>query len=265
MPYKATSPWKGYRRYAWLAALGAAVGVYTSVRLGLPVLLDGGYKGPLGLEVTSLAWVFALPFALLTLAALGRLIAERRRFTRQVREASLDELSWRRLERLIGEMYGRQGYSLVETPRRADGGIDYMLARGPERWLVQCKHWQSRRVGVKTVRELAGIVTARQAAGGIVITTGRFTPPAQALAETANIRLVDGAYLAEELLALSGEPGLEHLHPAHREAPGHSGTPACPECGGDMIKRTTRDGDGAGKGYWGCARHPDCQGAVALD
>lgn len=265
MPDKATPSLKAYRRYAWLAALAATVGVYTGVRQGVPLLLDGGYKGPLGLEVTSLAWVLALPFALLTVAALGRLVAERRWFNRQVRKASLDELSWRQFERLVGEMYGRQGYSLVETPRRADGGIDYMLARGPERWLVQCKHWQSRRVGVKTVRELAGIVAARQAAGGIVITTGRFTPPAQALATTANIRLVDGELLAGELLAMSDEPGLEHLHPAHRYSPDGSGTPACPECGGDMIKRAAQNGDDPVKAFWGCARHPNCRGAVVID
>lgn len=265
MPDKATPPLKGYRRYAWLVALAATVGVYIGVRQGALLVLDGGYTGPLGLKVPDLAWIFALPFALLTIAALGRLIADRRWFRRQVREASLDDLSWRQLERLVGEMYGRQGYSMVETPRRADGGIDYMLARGPERWLVQCKHWQSRKVGVRTVRELAGIVAARQAAGGIVITTGRFTPPAQAFATTADIRLVDGELLAEELLAVSSEPGLEHFHPAHRHSPDGSGTPACPKCGGDMIKRTTRDGDDAVKGFWGCARYPDCPGMVAID
>jgi restriction system protein len=265
MPDRSHTRLHGFRRYAWLIALGATVGVYFAVRHDAPVLLDESYARPSGEPFSRLAWVFALPFALLTIVALGRLVADWRLFKRQVRKASLNDLSWRQFERLIGEMYRRQGYSMVETPRRADGGIDYMLARGPERWLVQCKHWQARKVGVKTVRELAGIVAARQAAGGIVITTGRFTPPAQALATTSDIRLVDGKVLAEELLAVSSKPGLEHLHPAHRQPVDDSGPPACPECGGDMIKRASRNEDNAVKSFWGCARHPDCEGMVTID
>lgn len=255
----------GFRRYAWLIALAATVAVYFMVRHGAPMLLDEYQARPAGEQFSRMAWVFALPFALLTIVALVRLIADRRLFRRQVQKASLGDLSWRQFERLIGEMYRRQEYSVVETPRRADGGIDYMLARGPERWLVQCKHWQSRKVGVRTVRELAGVVAARQATGGIVITSGRFTPPAQAFARTSNIRLVDGEQLARELLAFAEEPGLEHLHPAHRESPGGSPTPVCPDCGGDMIKRTARHGDRAGMTFWGCARYPDCRGIVAIE
>lgn len=265
MTGKSPTPVKGYRRYAWLIALAATIGVYCLVRFGAPVWLDEPYTHPLGTQFSRMAWIFALPFALLTIVALGRLIADRRLFKRQVRKASLQDLSWRQFERLIGEMYRRQGYSVVETPRRADGGIDYMLARGPERWLVQCKHWKSRKVGVTTVRELAGVVAARQATGGIVITSGRFTPPAQAFAKSSDIRLVDGELLARELLTFAEEPGLSHLHPAHRGSSDGNGTPVCPACGGDMIKRTARRGDHAGKQFWGCARYPDCHGTVAIN
>lgn len=265
MPERSHTRPQGFRRYAWLIALAATVSVYFAVRHGAPVLLDESNAWPTGEQFSRMAWVFALPFALFTAVALGRLVADWRVFRRQVRKASLDDLSWQRLERLIGEMYRRREYSVVETPRRADGGIDYMLARGPERWLVQCKHWQSRKVGARTVRELAGVVAARQATGGIVITTGRFTPPAQAFAKTASIGLVDGERLARELLAIAEEPGLEHLHPAHREAPDGSGTPVCPECGGDMIRRAARKGDDATGDFWSCARQPDCQGTVAID
>lgn len=265
MAGKSPTPLKGYRRYAWLIALAATIGVYCLVRFGAPVWLDETHTRPLGMQFSRMAWIFALPFALLTIVALGRLIADRRLFERQVKKASLEALTWGQFERLIGEMYRRQDYSVVETPRRADGGIDYMLARGQERWLVQCKHWKSRKVGIRTVRELAGVVAARQATGGIVITSGRFTPPAQAFAGTANIHLVDGELLARELLTFADEPGLEHLHPAHRGSLGDNGTPACPECGGDMIKRTARTEADSVKAFWGCARHPDCPGTVAID
>lgn len=247
-----------------MLALAATVGVYLLVHNGVTLFPNERYAGPLG-QVSRFAWLFALPFALLTLVAAWRVIADRKVFNRQVRRASLRDLSWSQFERLIGEMYRRRGYSVVDTPRRGSGGFDYLLAQGPERWLVQCKHWRSRKVGVGTVRELANLVAARQASGGVIITTGRFTPPAQALAASFNITLVDGESLSRELLALSQESGLAHLHPAHDEPDGIGGVPLCPECGGDMIKRTARHGKQAGESYWGCARYPDCAGVVTKD
>lgn len=39
-----------------------------------------------------------------------------------------------------------------------------------------------------------------------------------------------------------------------------AGTPACPRCGGAMIRRTARRGARAGRPFMGCARYPTCQG-----
>ena len=38
----------------------------------------------------------------------------------------------------------------------ADGGIDLVLRKGSERFLVQCKQWRAYKVGVNVVRELYG-------------------------------------------------------------------------------------------------------------
>lgn len=254
--------WKGYRRYAWLLALAATVAVYLGVRHGAPMVPSDAVPWAGGEPVSRLAWVFALPFALLTLYALARVVADWRQSRRRVREAGLEQLDWNRFERLVREMYRRRGFSVVEAPRQPRGGIDFMLARGAERWLVQCRHWQSRKVRKATVRVLANVVAARGAAGGIIITTGRFTPPARALAGKVGIGLVDGEQLADELLALIEEPGLADLHPAV-ESDNGGDTPMCPQCGGDMIKRTAKDGDG--DTFWGCARFPDCSGTAAAE
>ena len=48
----------------------------------------------------------------------------------------------------------------------ADGGVDLVLSKTGERILVQCKNWKSSKVGVSTVRELFGVVTAEGASGG---------------------------------------------------------------------------------------------------
>lgn len=40
--------------------------------------------------------------------------------------------------------------------------------------------------------------------------------------------------------------------------------PACPKCGGGMIKRTARKGQNAGQEFWGCASYPQCRGMLGL-
>ena len=37
-------------------------------------------------------------------------------------------------------------------------------------------------------------------------------------------------------------------------------TPACPECGKPMRRRTARQGPNAGHPFWGCSGYPDCRG-----
>jgi hypothetical protein len=58
---------------------------------------------------------------------------------------------------------------------------------------VQCKHYCDTMVGEKVIRELKGIVATRHAAGGIVVTCGRFTRGAVRFGREAGIELVDGA------------------------------------------------------------------------
>ncbi|NLF39848.1 four helix bundle protein [bacterium] len=40
--------------------------------------------------------------------------------------------------------------------------------------------------------------------------------------------------------------------------------PACPRCGKDMVLRTVKTGQNAGKQFWGCTGYPDCRGVVNL-
>ena len=55
-----------------------------------------------------------------------------------------------------------------------------------------CKQWKAFKVGVTVVRELYGVMAARGAAGGFVVTSGRFTEEATRFADDRNIRLIDG-------------------------------------------------------------------------
>ena len=92
----------------------------------------------------------------------------------------LDGMSWREFELLVGEGFRLRGYQVVETGGGgADGGVDLVLTKpgknGGEKFLVQCKQWRAFKVGVDVVRELYGVMAARGATGGFVVTSGRFT------------------------------------------------------------------------------------------
>lgn len=38
----------------------------------------------------------------------------------------------------------------------------------------------------------------------------------------------------------------------------------CPSCGAQMIRRTSRSGNNAGKEFWGCTNFPKCRGIINL-
>ncbi|MEC4749318.1 restriction endonuclease [Methylomicrobium sp. Wu6] len=93
-------------------------------------------------------------------------------------------LSWRDFELLVGEAFRMKGYSVVETAGGgADGGIDLMLKKDGEVFLVQCKQWRAFKVSVNIVRELFGVMAAQGATGGFVATSGVFTNEARAFAK----------------------------------------------------------------------------------
>ena len=77
----------------------------------------------------------------------------------------------------------------------ADGGVDIELMKDGAKWLVQVKHWRAKQVPVEVVRELAGVMPFRRAVGAYVVTSGRFTRPAEEFARGRGIKLVSGSKL----------------------------------------------------------------------
>ena len=123
---------------------------------------------------------YLLPFVFLlgsAVSAYGRY--ERNSLHKQVASSSssseLNNMSWQAFEALVGEAFRRKGFAVTETGGSgADGGIDLALSREGETFLVQCKQWKAYKVGVKTVRELYGVMASKGAAGGFVVTSGVF-------------------------------------------------------------------------------------------
>ena len=109
---------------------------------------------------------------------------------------ALHDMSWQEFEVTVSEAFRLDGFRVEERGGAgADGGIDLVLYREREKFLVQCKQWKAYQVGVSVVRELYGVMAAQGAAGGFVVTSGRFTKDAVEFAEGRNVVLIDGAIL----------------------------------------------------------------------
>lgn len=194
---------------------------------------------------------------------------------------ALDGMSWREFELLIGEAFRKRGYQVAETGGNGpDGGVDLVLRKGGEKYLVQCKQWKALKVGVEVVRELYGVMAAQGATTGFVVTSGRFTKDAEAFAHGRNVRLIDGPQLLEMIRGAQTPPaaaarGSATRQPAPRAAaiarapapmasrPASSvatAEPDCPVCAKPMVRRQAKRGAHAGQTFWGCTAYPGCRG-----
>lgn len=186
---------------------------------------------------------------------------------------AIADMDWSAFEALLGEAYRRKGYRVVETGRGgADGGVDLALTREGALTVLQAKHWRSTKVGVTVVRELLGVMTAKKAAAGIVVTSGRYTDEARRFARESGVELVDGtalqAMLAEARRAGVSEPDPRPqgaARPAAAAPRVTASAPACPACGKPMARRVASKGSNAGQAFWGCSAFPRCRGTRPID
>ncbi|WP_245546644.1 restriction endonuclease [Leeia oryzae] len=172
---------------------------------------------------------------------------------------TLDNMSWREFEHLCAALFREQGYKVdLQGGNQPDGGVDLRLSMGKDLYLVQCKHWKTRKVGVATVRELFGVMTSQGAVGGFVVASGGFTQDAHDFAEGRSIKLVP----ADKVLAMAGKPMPKIVVPQIQANTDES--PACPVCNNKMVLRTASKGAQAGKQFWGCSLFPGCKGVRKL-
>jgi restriction system protein len=180
----------------------------------------------------------------------------------------LNGMNWQEFELLVGEAFRRMGYTVSETGGGgADGGVDLVLRKDGEKFLVQCKQWKAYKVGVTTIRELYGVMAAGGAAGGFVVTSGVFTQEAKSFAEGRNIDLIDGSELTAMIKKIQPQPQATTTTPQRtpQSSSGATSDPSCPNCGSAMVKRTAKQGANAGNLFWGCSSYPKCRGIVAIN
>lgn len=110
----------------------------------------------------------------------------------------LDGMVSREFESLLGEAFRLQGFQAAQSVGVGAGaGVDLVLRRDRQTHLVRCNSWRASKVGVDVVQQLHDAMVARGAAGGIIVTSGRFGREATAFAGGCNIRLIEGPALVE--------------------------------------------------------------------
>lgn len=124
--------------------------------------------------------------------------------------APLTSLSRQQFDLLLTQAFRQRGYVIGEvavgSQRASDIGVDLVLRKSGEYFLVHSKAWRVALVEVTAVRELDQAMRAQHAAGGFVVTSGSFTREAMGFASGRKIQLIDGRTLREMLNDTAGLP-----------------------------------------------------------
>jgi len=171
-------------------------------------------------------------------------------------------IEWRRFEAVVEVLFQQAGMETRSQSHGADGGVDIWLYSaqqpGTAVGLVQCKHWFSKPVGVEKIRELRGVMAARNVGRGIFATTSTFSADAAQFGRENGIDLLD----VDRLLALIAKRKPEQQQALLDVAlEGDYWRPTCVNCGIKMVERTPRKG---GDAFWGCAKFPDCRSTFPM-
>lgn len=172
----------------------------------------------------------------------------------------LRALDWYQFEKLMEQIYARQGYRVERRGgAKADGGVDLILEKEGKRAAVQCKHWRGQDVGVRHVREFLGALTDKGLKEGVLVTLNGFTGDAKELAERHGIELLAEKDLLTMLLRLDVAYDREFreclTNPEKR----------CPKCEAPMKLRTAGKGWNKGAQFWGCSAFPRCRFILPVD
>lgn len=103
-------------------------------------------------------------------------------------------LSPRKFEEIIADLLSKEGLEVHLTPTTRDGGYDILACKntiiGSHLYLIECKKYSpDRPVGVSLVRALYGVVEAKRANLGLIVTTSYFSKDAIAFKNEQKNRL----------------------------------------------------------------------------
>lgn len=160
------------------------------------------------------------------------------------------DIEWRRFEAVCERVFAQSGFKTKSQSHGADGGVDIWMysahAEGPVS-IAQCKHFRSKEVDVKLIREFFGVMSSHKLQRGTFVTTSTFTADAQKFANENGINALDGDKLLKLIATRTPEQQKELLDIAYE---GEYSIPTCASCGIKLLKRTK---------FWGCSNFPKCR------
>lgn len=249
----------------WWVSVVVAATVYALLAVAAPHVFAGSqYLAGIGIVAKNNAALGAGFFLLIGSLSFIRALFIKRKFNSLASLEHVRQLSWRQFESIVGEAFRRRGYKVMENAVDGpDGGIDLVLRKDNAKYYVQCKQWKQTKVGVKPIRELYGVITAGDAAGGFFVAVGEYTSDARDFARKCAIELIDAPSLADMIAqAREPEPFMDPTHRKPVELMMNASTAnlACPTCGAAMVRRTAKRGTHLGSEFWGCSLYPRCRG-----
>ena len=168
-------------------------------------------------------------------------------------EWDVRQLDWFRFEKLIALLFDTEGFVVqCYGGANADGGIDLTATKGGVTFGVQCKHWKSRRVGIKEVRAFSAALHDRNLQHGFLVALEGHTHAAATFARRNNIELINEAGLRNNL-----EEVRWRLNPAFIELMNDE-RKICPKCESEMILHAATEGAPTGRQLWNCSKFPRC-------
>lgn len=165
-------------------------------------------------------------------------------------------IEWRRFEAVCESLFAQAGFRTKSQSHGADGGVDIWLYSANAVGVVaiaQCKHWTSKPVGVKEIREFFGVMASHQLKRGTYATTSSYTPDAMQFAKANGINAMDGAALIKLIGTRTPKQQAALLTVAFE---GDYWRPTCASCGIKTVARTTTK---SGDAFWGCNNYPRCK------
>ena len=172
-------------------------------------------------------------------------------------KAVFDVIEWRRFEAVVERLFQQAGFETKSQSHGADEGVDVWLylrnQPGDPVSLVQCKPWQGKRVGVDKIRELRGVMAARNDKRGQFATTSTFTLDAVAFAGENGVNLLDVGGLLGLIGKRTPDEQAELLAVALE---GDYWRPTCVNCGVKMVDKAPRK---VGSAFWACSNYPRCK------
>ncbi len=229
MDLTAMAPW-------WVGVVLAVVSyvaLHAYAQHPMPSTLQPGQVGSFAVagmgRALASAGQYVLPLIFLAGAAIS---AFRRRRAGQLHDSAarradgVAQMTWQEFELLVAEYFRRQGFGAINHfAAGPDGGVDVLLTKGTDRYLVQCKHWRALRVGAQPVRELYGVMAAQRVAGGFVVTSGTFADEARKFVEGRELKLIDGQALQRGIRAQAAASSAASRPAAAAPEPGGGWSP----------------------------------------